>query len=171
MGQSRISEAISSAKEYLVAHPDEARYRDTKATAVVEDGLRVRVEGPDGASVATDMVTGVGGMASAPSPGWLFRAADASCTATVIAMRAAARGVTLSRLEVSVDSESDDRGLLGVDDGVPPGPLGVRVTVRAASEDADDETIREIVKWGLDHAPVEDAVLRSIPVEHDIQIG
>ncbi|WP_247040709.1 OsmC family protein [Arthrobacter rhizosphaerae] len=171
MDQSRISEAISSAKDYLISHPDEARYRDSMATAVVEDGLRVRVEGPHGASLATDMVAGVGGTASAPSPGWLFRAANASCTATLIAMRAAARGVNLSRLEVSVDSESDDRGLLGVDDGVPPGPLGVRVSIRAASDNADDDTVREIVMWSLEHSPIEDAVVRPIPVEHDIQIG
>ncbi len=60
--------------------------------------------------------------ASAPSPGWLLRAAEASCVATLITMRAAMLGIDLDTLEVTVDSVSDDRGLLGVDDTVPAGP-------------------------------------------------
>jgi uncharacterized OsmC-like protein len=60
------------------------------------------------------MSTGVGGAATAPSPGWLLRASHVACDATLIAMRAAEEGVELSRLEVAVDSESDDRGILGM---------------------------------------------------------
>ena len=74
MGSKEIATAVAGARAYLSAHPDEARYRDSAATAVVEDGLRVRVDGPDGASVTTDMVSAVGGGGSAPSPAWLFRA-------------------------------------------------------------------------------------------------
>ncbi len=75
----------------------------------------MRVSGADGASLVTDMVTGIGGGGSAPSPGWMFRAAYASCVATLIAMRAAEEGWTLEALEVSIDSESDDRGILATD--------------------------------------------------------
>ncbi len=78
--------------------PGEARYRDSAATAVVEDGLRVRVDGPDGASVTTDMVSAVGGGGSAPSPAWLFRAGYASCVATLISIAAAVEGVELTGL-------------------------------------------------------------------------
>jgi uncharacterized OsmC-like protein len=80
------------------------------------------------------MPTGVGGGSSAPSPGWLARAALASCDATVIAMRAAELGIPLQGLEVTVDSESDDRGLLGMDDAVPAGPLSSRILVRIVAE-------------------------------------
>jgi len=170
MGNSRISEAISSAKAYLAAHPDEARYRDSVASAVVEDGLRVRVTGVDGSSLVTDMVAGVGGTASAPSPGWLFRAAYASCAATLIAMRAAEEGVVLSALEVIVDGESDDRGILGIAEDVPAGPISMRVTVRAASSQ-DERTVRAAIAWGLDHCPVDDAVRRPVPVEVDVRVA
>jgi hypothetical protein len=44
-------------------------------------------------------------------------------------MRAAVDGIELSRLEVVVDSESDDRGILGIDEAVPAGPLQMRVRV------------------------------------------
>lgn len=170
MSNSRIAEAITSAKAYLSAHPDEARYRDSVASAVVEDGLRVRVTGLDGSSLVTDMVTGVGGTASGPSPGWLFRAAYASCAATLIVMRAAEQGVVLSGLEVDVDGESDDRGILGVADEVPAGPISMRVTVRAESAQ-DEESVREIVMWGLKHCPVDDAVRRPVPVELDVRVA
>jgi uncharacterized OsmC-like protein len=169
MSESRIAEAIASVKAYLTAHPDEARYRDSAASAVVEDGLRVRVTGVDGASLVTDMVAGVGGTASAPSPGWLFRAAYASCTATLIVMRAAEQGVALSGLRVDVDSESDDRGILGITEEVPAGPASMKVIVHAASDD-DEGAVREVITWGLNHCPVDDAVRRHVPVELEVQI-
>ena len=122
-----IRTAIETATGYLTEHPDEARYTDSAAVATMEAGLRCRVTGPDGASVVTDMPTSVGGGGSAPSAGWLFRAALASCIATVTAMRASTEGVELGELEVTVDSQSDDRGILGMDDKVPAGPQSVRV--------------------------------------------
>ena len=115
MSTERIRQAIDGATDYLRAHPDDARSTDSAATATVVDGLVVRVTGPGGESITTDMVPSVGGTASAPSPGWLLRAAEASCVATLIAMRAASLGVTLDTLDVTVDSESDDRGILGID--------------------------------------------------------
>jgi uncharacterized OsmC-like protein len=100
----------SYARRYLSQHPSECSYTDSAATAVVEKGLRCRVERPDGAVLVTDMPTAVGGDGTAPSAGWVARAALASCDATVVAMRAAELGIRLQRIEVTVDSESDDRG-------------------------------------------------------------
>lgn len=170
MSSSRIAEAIKSAREYLGAHADEARYRDSTASAVVVEGLRIRVTGTDGSSLETDMVAGVGGTGSAPSPGWLFRAAYASCAATLIVMRAAEQGVEVPGLQVEVDSESDDRGILGISEEVSAGPAGMRVAVRVGPA-ADEAAVRKIVEWGLKHCPVDDAVRRAIPVELDLRIG
>jgi uncharacterized OsmC-like protein len=116
------------------------------------------------------MVAGVGGTGSAPSPGWLFRAAYASCAATLIVMRAAEQGVELPGLQVDVDSESDDRGILGISEDVSAGPAGMRVAVRVGPA-ADEASVREIVEWGLKHCPVDDAVRRAVPVELDLRIG
>lgn len=55
------------------------------------------------------MATSVGGTGSAPSPGWLLRAAVASCVTTLIAMRAATLDVALDSLAVTVDSESTSK--------------------------------------------------------------
>src|SRR2546428_7501604 len=122
-----IRRSLAAAIAYLTEHPDEAAYTDSVAVARIENGLRCRIEGPSGESILTDMPTSVGGDATAPSPAWLSRAAHAGCVATLIAMRAAQESVSLSDLEVAVDSESDDRGILGIDDRVPAGPRSVRV--------------------------------------------
>lgn len=170
MSNPRIAGAIASARSYLSEHPEEARYRDSTASAVVEDGLRVRVTGPDGSSVVTDMVAGVGGAGSAPSPGWLFRAAYASCVARLVTMRAAEQGVELSGLRVDVDGESDDRGILGLAEDVPAGPVNLKVVVSVPSA-AGGAAVRAVVGWGLQHCPVDDAVRRAVPVEVDVQFG
>jgi uncharacterized OsmC-like protein len=170
MGQADIAAAINGARAYLTAKPAEARYRDGAATASIEDGLRVRVSGTDGASLITDMVTGIGGGGSAPGPGWMFRAAYASCVAPLIAMRAAEEGWKLGTLEVSVDSESDDRGILGVDASVPAGPLSVRVAVTASVDGVDGAAVRTAIEQSVGRCPVHDAVTRAVPVEVAVQV-
>ena len=56
-----IGDALRGARAYLTDHPDEARYRDSAATARVEAGLAVTVDGPDGATLRTDMPPSIGG--------------------------------------------------------------------------------------------------------------
>lgn len=160
----RIRAAIESAFGYLTEHPDEARYTDSFATAKLEDGLRMTVHGPDGAAMVTDMPASVGGAASAPSPGWFLRAAEASCTATLIAMRAAHLGVPVESIEVTVDSQSDDRGILGIDEVTPAGPLSTLVRARIASPASSREELQSLFEWAVDHCPVTDAVRRAVPI-------
>jgi uncharacterized OsmC-like protein len=164
MAADAIRTAIEAASAHLAQHPDQARSTDSPAVATLVDGLVVRVTGPSGAAVTTDMVPTVGGTATAPSPGWLLRAAEASCVVSLIAMRAAMLEITLDTLEVTVDSESDDRGLLGIDDAVPAGPLSGRVSVRLTAAGVEPTTLEEIAHWGVKHCPVCDALERPVPV-------
>lgn len=170
---SHIGRSIEAARQYLAEHPEEARYTDTAASAVIEGGLRCRVQGPDGATVYTDMPTSVGGESTGPSPGWLLRAGQASCEATLIMMRAAELGIPLQRVEVVVDSESDDRGILAMDDDVPAGPLSSRVRVRITADGVEPQILRELVEWADRHCPVSDGLRRVVPttVEVDSATG
>jgi uncharacterized OsmC-like protein len=136
--------------------------------ATLEEGLGVIVSDPMGRTIETDMPTGVGGEDSAPSPGWLFRAALASCDATLIAMRAAMLGIELEDVEVTIDSESNDYGILGIDESVPAGPLSVRTRVAIRARNAEADAIRELVDWAVAHCPVSDAVKRSVPVSIEL---
>jgi uncharacterized OsmC-like protein len=166
-----IQEALRRASSYLAQHPEQARSTDSAAVATLVDGLVVQVAGPTGASITTDMVPSVGGTATAPSPGWLLRAAEASCVVTLIAMRAAMLGITLDTVAVTVDSESDDRGLLGIDEDVPAGPLSGRVAVRLTADGIDPATLEEIARWGVKHCPVCDALERPVPVTTEVVIS
>jgi uncharacterized OsmC-like protein len=165
MSSEPIRDAVRAASAYLTEHPDEARYRDGYARARLDSGLAVDVDGPGGERLRTDMPRGIGGTAQAPSPGWHFRAATASCVAALIGIRAAALEIELGTVEVVVDSESDDRGILGLDDEIPAGPLSVRVAVTITAPGRDRTQLEALVAWAVDHCPVTDGVRRAIPLE------
>jgi uncharacterized OsmC-like protein len=165
----RIRGALTAAARYLGDHPQEARYTDSVATATLAGDLRVEIRGPSGESLASDMPSSVGGAASAPSPGWLLRAAHASCLATLVAMHAAQEGIQLDALEVAVESESDDRGILGLDGDVPAGPLHASARITIGSS-ADPAVLHEIIDWAVDHCPVHDALRRAVPVHVEVHV-
>jgi uncharacterized OsmC-like protein len=117
------------------------------------------------------MPPSVGGGGTAPSPGWFLRAAHAACVATLVAMRAAEEGVELTRLEVVVDSESDDRGITGASDEIPAGPLSTAVRINLAAAGADPERLRAIAAWGWRHCPVDDALRRAVAVRVEVDVA
>lgn len=165
-----VAEALEKAVGYLKEHPDEARSTDSAAVARLEHGLVVTVTDPKGRTITTDMATGVGGTDTAPSPGWLFRAALAACDTTLIAMRAAMLGVELTKVEVTIDSESDDQGILGINESVPPGPLSIRTRVKASAKGLGTAELRELVEWAVQHCPVCDAAKRAVPTTVEIEV-
>jgi uncharacterized OsmC-like protein len=170
MSSETIREAVKNAIGYLTEHPDEAKSTDSFATATIEGGLRCKVVGAGGTPIYTDMVTSVGGGNSAPSPGWMLRAATASCVATMIAMKGALEDVELGNVEVTVDSESDDQGILGIDEDVPAGPQSVRIQVKLSSSGTDPEELRQLVSWAHDHCPLCDLTKREVPITLETEI-
>jgi uncharacterized OsmC-like protein len=168
MANNRIGDAVESLIGHLTAHPEKCRTNEQPATAILEEGLRCRVTAADGTAIGTDMPIAIGGDGSAPTPGWFVRAGIAACNGTVIAMRAARLGITLNKLEVTVDSESDRRGLLGMDD-VVPGPLRMSVRVNL-NADADPGRLREIVHWAINHSPMADAVRRAVELKVEVAV-
>jgi uncharacterized OsmC-like protein len=165
-----IRSAMEKASAYLAENPDAGTGTDAAATAVLEEGLRFRVEGPKGA-VTTDMSESVGGGATAPSPGWLLRAALAACDASAVAMQAARDGVELTDLSVSVESDTDFRGVLGVDGADHPGPLEIRMRIELAADDATEEQLRATVERAEAQSPVRDALAREMSMTTEVITG
>jgi uncharacterized OsmC-like protein len=163
-----IREAIAAASAYMTDHPEEGRYTDSLATARIESGLRVRVDGPNGEVLETDMPSAVGGAASSASPGWYLRAAVAACVASLATMRAAQLGFVGFGCEVDVDSESDDRGMIGLEPSVPGGPLSMRVRLRLHAEGVGLERLEDIAVWAVEHCPASDAIRRAVPVHIEV---
>src|SRR2546428_10594161 len=87
-----IRDALSQAVEYLGEHRSEAKYTDSAATAVLEDGLRVTATGPEGAQLTTDMPKSIGGRGVVPSPGRVLFGGHARCRARLVAMEGARGG-------------------------------------------------------------------------------
>ena len=166
-----IAEAVERAAAYLTDHPDEARYRDSYARATIRSGLLVSVEGPSGESLTTDMPTGIGGTATAPSPGWYLRAAAAACVTALVAIRAASSGIELDRLEVTVDSESDDRGILGLDPGIDAGALSMKIVIAIRASGRSAAELDELARWAVKHCPVSDTVSRAVLTEIDVHVA
>ena len=171
MSSQQIRQSIEALASRFAANPQDAMCQDKPAVATLELGLRCKAVGPKGETLVTDMPGGVGGGNSAPTPGWFLRAALANCDATVIAMRAAQLGIELTTLEVTVGSQSDNRGLVSDTDSVPAGPLSVHVRIRIGAEGVSAQVLHDIVRWAERHSPVADALRRAVPVTAEIVAG
>jgi uncharacterized OsmC-like protein len=154
MSATSIREALENLGRLITEQPEKARAKNVPATARLLEGLRCEVKGPNGEAVHTDMPPAVGGAASAPAPGWLLRASLASCTATAIAMRAAKLEVHLTALEVTVESSSDNRGMLGLDDKISAGLSPITTRVKIGARDMAADQLRELAEWGDRHSPI-----------------
>jgi hypothetical protein len=69
-------------------------------------------------------------------------------------MRAAHLGIDLSRLEVTVESDGDHRGILGLDDRVSAGASSLRTKVEIGAYNAAPGQLEELVHWAVQHSPV-----------------
>ena len=161
MSNAGIKEAIERTAGIFAADPKKAYNRNAPLTIRLGEGLQCKIELPNGKEFATDMPPPMGGKSAGPNPGLLLRMGLGSCLATVIAMRAAQLGVTLDTLEVAVESESDSRGLLGMD-GVPAAMSALRSKVKIAARGVPQARLREIVEWAEAHSPV-GCTLRNPP--------
>jgi uncharacterized OsmC-like protein len=163
MSVEHIQNSLNDVIAYLKENPNDARSTSPPVTAVMDGGLRCRATGENGESVMTDMPQAIGGGGSAPSPGWLARAALATCDATRIALRAAELGIELDTLTVVMDSIDDDRGLFGLDKSVRAGSLSIRTRVTIGAAGVSDKALREIVDYAVAHSPVADGCRGETP--------
>lgn len=157
-----LAAALDRARAVFQRRPEAALHADAGATALWQGGTRVRATHASGAAMETDMPKELGGSGDRVSPGWMFRAGLAACAATTIVMTAAARGIELDSLEVTADSRSDTRGLLGMAgaDGQPvyAGSQDLLLTVRIAAAGVPAATLRQLVSDCQCLAPVGVAV-------------
>lgn len=175
MSLERIAASLERVGAVLRRKPQAGVSDDSAATARWCGGLRTQVSSDKGHVAQTDMPAEIGGEDGAPSPGWLFRAGLASCSATRIAMLAATEGITLSTLEVRATSRSDLRGMLAIPepDGrpVPAGPLAVALHVRIAAPGVPAERLRALVALAAASSPMSSAVERALPVALQVELA
>jgi len=161
MPDSTICGAVKRVESALMQKPGRGPQPDVPAQAVLTGGLGMQVRHPSGHTLRTDMPTSLGGSGQEVSPGWLMRAGLASCTATVIALRAERLGIRLTKLEVTAQSSSDARGMLGLDPSVPAGLVQLDMQVDIQAENADEQALAELVAWADEHSPIANTVRGS----------
>jgi uncharacterized OsmC-like protein len=169
MHSSDIGKAVESVEQYFQTQSEPGPRADVPAIATIKDGLKCRIESPDGTAIYTDMPKSIGGSASANSPGWHLRAALASCDATLLAMRAARLGLKLNSIEVRVEATSDGRGMF-LDEGVLPGSPEMCLYFKIAASDVSREAIKDLVHWVEQHSPVGSDVSRAVDLRSEIEL-
>ena len=78
--------------------------------------------------------------------------------------------IELTTLEVSIETESDTRGIFGFDETIQAGPLNMRARVRIGVEGVPEEKLHEIIKWSDKHSWVGNAICRSVPLKTEVEI-
>ena len=140
-----IREAQNKVIERMKADPD-GNYATIVTTGRVEDGLAGAVQ-QGKFSAMMDLGRGMGGDASAPSPGFYARAAVAGCVAIAVKMLAAREGAVFRSVEVTVETDFDDGTLFGLG---PRSAAPTETRVNIAIDSAESENrIAEIVDRAL----------------------
>jgi hypothetical protein len=78
--------------------------------------------------------------------------------------------VALTTLEISVESDSDHRGMLGLDDGISAGFSALRVRARIGADGVDPAQLRALVEWGDAHSPVAATVRKAPATSVEIEV-
>ncbi|MBI1361551.1 MAG: hypothetical protein GC155_14840 [Alphaproteobacteria bacterium] len=156
-----IANALDRAANLVAAKPSRGQ-RIYKSVAVVEDGVACRVEEKSHVLLA-DLPPSMGGEDRGPSPSVLLRAALSSCVAMGIKMWASRRCVVVNRVEVSVETNVDARGQLGVADSVTPGFEVIQIHIEVDA-DADAAVLRDIVETSLRYSPLMAALDSAQPI-------
>lgn len=174
MELTEVAQAMQRVEAVFRRHPSVALMVDPAATARWGGRTRVTTTHASGVNVVTDMPAEIGGTGDQVSPGWLLRAALASCATTRIAMAAAAEGVELTSLEVEVSSRSDARGLLGMPDEegrlVFAGPKDVTLQVRIAAKGRSPAQLRALVEGCECASPVSEALRQAVPLVYGVEV-
>ena len=98
-----------------------------------------------------------------PAPVEFVLHALAACLTAGLINIAAARGVTLTEVESTVEGDIDLQGILGLDGAVRNGYEQIRVHFRIKG-DADDETLRRLLERSQARSAVYDIVTNGVPV-------
>jgi uncharacterized OsmC-like protein len=91
----------------------------------------------------------------------------ASCLSVSIVYNAAARGIPIDKLSISMEGDVDLHGFLGLSNEVRPGFQDVRVKVDLRS-DAPREDIENLLKESQKRSPILDSLRNRIPVEVEL---
>lgn len=159
--QVSLKEAIERNMATVRENPGLGRGTAT-TTVTVRSGVTCDVE--DGRwKLVGDEEKGDGGAGLGPDPGVFVRAGLGTCLAMGYVQSAALLDVPVESVAVTIETDYDASGMLGIDESVPPGWGAVRFTASIESS-APAERVKELVEHADRHSSVLDIIRRAIPV-------
>jgi len=108
------------------------------------------------------------GQDHAPTPVEFLLHAIAACLTSGIANIAAARGVSLTSVESTVEGDIDLLGILGLSEDVRSGYQQIRVHFRLEGDDPDK--LRSVVEQSRLRSAVYDVLTNGVPVAIDVTV-
>lgn len=119
--------------------------------------------------LAADHPSVLVGQDRGPTPVEYLLHALAACLTAGIANIAAARGVTLTEVESTVEGDIDTQGILGLSDEVRNGYEGIRVRLRLRGD--APERLRQVVEQSRSRSAVYDVLTNGVPVAILVDAG
>ncbi|GIH25023.1 osmotically inducible protein C [Acrocarpospora phusangensis] len=107
------------------------------------------------------------GTGNGPTPVEFLLHAIAACLTAGVANIASARGITLTRLESTVEGDIDLNGILGLSEETRNGYEQIRVTFTIEG-DASPERLRDLVERSRARSAVYDVLTNGVPVSIDV---
>ena len=157
-----LRDLIVQTQEAFRTNPADARATFVSVSSLGE-GFRSEVALREHRLVV-DEPENLGGTDSGPNPVELILAALGTCQEITYRAYAAALGIPLDHVSVTLEGDIDLRGFFAVDESVRPGYQGLRGTVRVVSS-ADRESLEKLREAVNAHCPVLDIVSNPVPVE------
>jgi uncharacterized OsmC-like protein len=158
-----------------VQKPLKEQYREDPASSRIT--LKARggqTETPIACSVAIGQAiynaeahTGVGGAGTGACSGDLLLGALSACAQITCQMVAAAMGIPVERIEVTVEGDLDLRGTLGISKEVPIGFQGIRLRYEIAAPRATPEQLRGLREKTEQYCVVLQTLVHPPSVESD----
>lgn len=105
-----------------------------------------------------------------PTPVEFLLVALSACITSGIANISAARGVTLSEVESTIEGDMNLQGILGLSDEVRNGYEKIRLTFNIKG-DAPEDKLRQIVAQSQARSAVFDVITNGVPVEVNVNAG
>jgi len=138
------------------------------SSSALQDGLRSEVSIRQH-KLTVDEPDVLGGNDTGPNPVELILASLGSCQEITYRAYAAALGIPLDGVSVTVEGDIDLRGFFAVDESVRAGYEKIRATVHleSSASEAQLQQLRDVVNA---HCPVLDIVAKPVPVELSLKI-
>jgi len=163
----RIRDAFDRMQHVFTKRPALAKATATTRARII-DGLHCEAREGDW-SFSLDLPVDAGGTNAGATPGVHGRAALASCLAISYSIELARAGIEARSIEVELQVDYDNRGLLGMDN-IRPGYLNVRHTLYLES-DAPLDAVQQALEKAQRNSPYLDVFAQAQPVAGQVVFG